>query len=222
MGNIFLVAFVLSVISTGIVIHFFCWLTARLSEKGGRAPKLARINIKSDDRKDTTPEEGILLATERGDLEKVKSLLYENDQLLFVKDREDLTLLHKAAVGGNKELVMFLLSKGLFVNAEDAILRTPLHWAASNGQTEILELLIANDGNVNARNENGETPLHNAASTGDEAAVKILMDKGANVDEETKVGNLTPWEIAWAAGHRSLAKMMHAKSSKKKKFQGME
>ena len=162
------------------------------------------------------------MSAERGDLEKVKSLLYGNDQLLFIKDREDLTLLHKAAVSGNKELVMFFLLKGLFVNAEDAILRTPLHWAASNGQTEILELLIANDGNVNARNENGETPLHNAAGAGDEASAKLLIDKGADVDVETKVGNLTPWEIAWAAGHKNLAKLMHIKSSKKKKFHGIE
>lgn len=225
MGNIFLTTFIGSVIGVGIVIHLFCFVLTRLSEKGIKGSKADRVSIASindGEQKKTTPEEDIITAAESGDLEKVKSLLYGNDQLLFIKDREDLTLLHKAAVSGNKELVMFFLLKGLFVNAEDAILRTPLHWAASNGQTEILELLIANDGNVNARNENGETPLHNAAGAGDEASAKLLVDKGADVDVETKVGSLTPWEIAWAAGHKNLAKLMHIKSSKKKKFHGME
>gem|GEM_PF-2533594 len=225
MGNVFLVTFVGSVITVGVVIHVFCHIFTVLSEKGMKGHKNQRANavsMKDDAQRKTTPEEDIIMATERGDLEKVKSLLYGNDQLLFTKDREDLTLLHKAAVSGNKEMIMFFLSKGLFVNAEDAILRTPLHWAASNGQTEILELLIANDGNVNARNENGETPLHKAAGAGDEASAVLLIDKGADVDAETKVGSLTPWEIAWAAGHKNLAKRMHVKSSKKKKFHGME
>ncbi len=222
MGNLFLATFIGSVIGAGIIIHLFYYFISRLASNEIKGQKSERINIKYSDKTKTTPEEDILMATERGDLEKVKSLLYGHEQLLFIKDREDLTLLHKAATSGNKELVMFLLSKGLFVNAEDAILRTPLHWAASNSQTEILELLIANDGNINARDENGETPLHNAASVGDEATVKILLEKGADVDAETKVGSLTPSESAWASGYKDLAKLIHTKSSKKKKLHGME
>ena len=59
-------------------------------------------------------------ATQYGAIERLKYLV-DNEQLDVTKpDKEDITLLHWAAINNRKEIVVFLLKKGAdqFINAK--------------------------------------------------------------------------------------------------------
>ena len=82
-------------------------------------------------------------AARAGNLEKIKALLKENPDLVFSKDNQSLTPLHKAAFHGHKDVADFLLASGAEVNATNAAGWTPLHLAAGEGYKEVVELLLA-------------------------------------------------------------------------------
>ena len=52
------------------------------------------------------------------------------------------TPLHYAVLGGNKELITYLLEKGALVNARNVYAESPLHWACKMGDTSIVRLLV--------------------------------------------------------------------------------
>jgi len=63
---------------------------------------------------------------EKGDVDKVKSLLAENPDLINAKNRyNDETPLHHAAKKGNRNIVELLIVKGADVNAKDDAIDTP-------------------------------------------------------------------------------------------------
>src|SRR5580692_5638508 len=82
-------------------------------------------------------------ATENGDLEKVKSLLKDNPDLVFSKDTNGATPLFWAAANGRKNVAELLLTDKADVNAKDNQGETPLHEAAWDGNEAIAERLLA-------------------------------------------------------------------------------
>ena len=62
-----------------------------------------------------------------GDLEKVKTLLKDNPDLVFSKDKINYTPLHVAALKGHKDVMKFLLASKADVNAKDINGKTPLN-----------------------------------------------------------------------------------------------
>ena len=81
--------------------------------------------------------------------------------------------LHRAAYGGNKEIIELLITNGIDLNAKNDAAETPLHLATTR---EIVELLIANGADVNATTNRGTTPLDWAAN--DEIANLIRKHGG--------------------------------------------
>jgi pectate lyase len=142
-----------------------------------------------------------------GDIGLIRSLIEEG---VDVNGREDpifKTALHRAAIGGHKDVAELLLAKGADVNARDQFpCATPLYYAAEKGHKEIVELLIAEGADANAKNSQGQTPLdiavrrghkdivellrarvanssiHQAASQGDMARIKYLLENGFDVN----------------------------------------
>lgn len=94
-------------------------------------------------------------AAAKGDLEKVKSLLKDNPNLVFSSETNDTPLLN----GG-----------------------MPLHFAVYNDQEAVAELLISNKADVNATNSGGATPLDLAAWKGYKDVTELLLTKGANLN----------------------------------------
>ena len=74
------------------------------------------------------------------------------------KDNHGYTPLHRAANGGQNEIVELLIAKGADVNAKTKFGGSPLHDAAIGGHKEIVGLLIAKGANVNGKSS-GSTPL---------------------------------------------------------------
>jgi len=79
------------------------------------------------------------------------------------KDGNGRTLLHFA---GSKDVVEFLIAKGVDVNAKTNEGGTPLHYAARDGRRNAAELLITRGANVKAKDNDGLTPLDYAARDG--------------------------------------------------------
>jgi ankyrin repeat protein len=116
-------------------------------------------------------------AARKSDLQKVKTMLKENPELVSSKDKESRTPLYYAVEMGNKDVAELLLANNADANAKapktvkshDISIGTltfiysdwtPLHLAVEKRYKEIAELLLAKGADVNVRNGNGETPLH--------------------------------------------------------------
>ena len=119
-------------------------------------------------------------AAKNGDLEKAKSLLKDNPDLVFSKDTNGLTPLHWAAIQGHKDMVELLLANKADVNARDNYGWTALHAAALFGQAGVTELLLANKADVNAKANDGWTPLHRATANGHKDVAEVLRQHGGH------------------------------------------
>jgi TonB family protein len=151
-------------------------------------------------------------AARRGDLQKVKSLLTENPELISSKWYGSMPL-HEAAANGHKDVVELLLAKGADVNAKDRnASATPLFWGVWSGNKDVVVLLLANNANANAKNENGWTPLHKAAQCGRKDMAELLLVKGADVNTKDNKGE-TPLHQAAAHSSKEVAELLLAKGA---------
>ncbi len=90
------------------------------------------------------------------------------------------TALNFAEMGGNADVVRYLVAKGAVVTKDRADEITPLMTAAENGRVDLMRLLIARSkADVNAPDAEGTTPLMYAARRGQSAAVRFLLSAGA-------------------------------------------
>ena len=87
------------------------------------------------------------------------------------------------------QIVKFLLSRRVNLEAVDAEGRTPLFWAAFSGRIDILTQLVEAGADVNARdNKEGSNPLIYAIVSGNQEAVTYLVRNGADVDARETSG----------------------------------
>lgn len=75
-------------------------------------------------------------------------------------------LIHWAALGGNENLVDFLLNSGSSVDPKDDTNCTPLILAASAGRYEVVKLLASRGADVNHKTNRGQSSLHYVCSKG--------------------------------------------------------
>ena len=69
-------------------------------------------------------------AAQRGDLEGVRSILDNDNQLVSEKDKSGATALHYAALNGHRRVVELLVARGADVNSRDSQFgATPAGWA---------------------------------------------------------------------------------------------
>lgn len=85
--------------------------------------------------------------------------------VLFVFQNSRL-LVHWAALGGNENLVDFLLDAGSPVDSVDDTNCTPLVLASSAGRYEVVKLLTGKGANINHKNSRSQSCLHYACSKG--------------------------------------------------------
>lgn len=127
-------------------------------------------------------EKGFIKAAKKSDVEKLKSLLKNEKDLLDVRDTDGSTALHCAAWKGHREVVIFLLKAGADINCHNNNNHwgtTPLHAAAHANQAVIAQLLIDAGAEVNAKDMNGKTPLYHTTFHKAAAVAKILIKYGA-------------------------------------------
>ncbi len=149
-----------------------------------------------------------------GEIEKVIELYSkEGLRLTFAKDKDGNTPLHLACCskkGGNKkELVDFLISNGVDVNATNQHGSTPLIIAITNGNYEATELLLNAKGiKVNLALNQNFTPLHLAVINQYTPLIKLLLShKDLNPNFGT-VDGATPLHFAAMMGLTEEAKLL--------------
>jgi uncharacterized protein len=105
--------------------------------------------------------EELIAAAKKGDLEHVRKLLDEGDDVNAENDNGETALLY-AALKGNLEMVKLLIEREADVEARDKDGFTVLMAAASGGHLDVAGLLIEKGAEVNAKNVDGETALQQA------------------------------------------------------------
>ena len=93
------------------------------------------------------------------------------------------TPLQYAAYAGQREIVVYLLSKGAAVNDKAPNGQTPLMLAAAQGHSEVVRVLVDGDADLDETDPDGRTALEIAVKNDRAAAAEILRQAAAD-DEE--------------------------------------
>ncbi len=148
----------------------------------------------------------IFSAAAEGNLEKIKQLISEKQELVKTSNESKKTALHIAAEKGHLEIVEYLLEKGADINAKNKFELTPLFSAAENGNLELAEMLIKQKADVNAFSQFFGTALHRAVYMGHPEVAKYLLEQGAKVTAQNSTG--TVLHTAALLGRPNLARLL--------------
>ena len=85
------------------------------------------------------------------------------------------TLLYRAILGNNFELVTFLIERGASLAFRSKQGDTLLHIASRNGNPDGMKYLLQHGADPSAQNKDGHTPLYTAAQSGKLESVKTLL-----------------------------------------------
>ncbi len=159
-----------------------------------------------------SPAASIQDAAEKGDLEKVKTFLQSNPNLVFSQDDFGLTPLLAASARGHKDVVELLLTYKADVNAKDNQGLTSLHYTALSNHKEVAELLLSKGADVNAMAKHeglwpDDTPLWIAGCNGHKDVAQVLLAHKADASIAGK-GGLTPLRIAQANHHENVVELL--------------
>jgi len=105
-------------------------------------------------------------------------LLDKFSKLWLACDEDGHSLLHWAALVGNKDFASTALSKGVPVDAQAANHQTPLMWAALRGHVSMMRMLLEANANIQATDSLGATPLMIAIQHKQYEAMLLLMHRG--------------------------------------------
>ena len=129
----------------------------------------------------SSDEASCFTSAKQGDLVKL-SLTCNRDYSLFTSKQHGYTLLHLAVYSGNRELIIYLLNKGLNIDEEDNSANTALNIAVKfRHYSDIVSLLIKRNATLEHKNSQSHTPLTTALRNGYADIAKILLDNGANI-----------------------------------------
>ncbi|XP_077568643.1 putative palmitoyltransferase ZDHHC13 [Stigmatopora nigra] len=124
----------------------------------------------------------IVKASQFGNLDRCKELVeagYDVRQL----DKENVSVLHWAAINNRLELVKYYISKGAIVDQLGGDLNsTPLHWAIRQGHLPMVIQLIRYGADSSIADGEGYRALHLAILFQHMAIAAYLMAKGQEVD----------------------------------------
>ncbi|XP_038211865.1 26S proteasome non-ATPase regulatory subunit 10-like [Zerene cesonia] len=143
----------------------------------------------------------------KGDFNQVKVQLDTDASLIKTPDSNNRLLIHWAALGGNENLVDYLLRCDSPLEPQDDTCTTPLILAASAGRFEVVRLLVGKGANVNHKTNRNQTALHYASSKGHKEVVKFLINADANVNSVDVLG-ATPLHRAAAQGKTDIVEIL--------------
>ncbi|NXW13630.1 ZDH13 Palmitoyltransferase, partial [Circaetus pectoralis] len=124
----------------------------------------------------------IVKATQYGIVERCKELV-EAGYDVRQPDRENVTLLHWAAINNRQELVKYYISKGAIVDQLGGDLNsTPLHWAIRQGHLPMVMLLLKCGADPSLIDGEGFSSIHLAVLFQHMPIIAYLISKGQNVD----------------------------------------
>ncbi|MCJ7487919.1 MAG: ankyrin repeat domain-containing protein, partial [Candidatus Aminicenantes bacterium] len=146
----------------------------------------------------TARPQDIFDALRKGDVAVVKALVEKSPQVLDARDGDGRTPLHYAAVGGNADLINYLVEKGAKLEPRDARQKTPLHLAAMNDRKDAVAALLKRGAALETRDDYLRTALVLCArERGMAATGRVLIEAGADVNAVDKFGEGALGLAAW-------------------------
>lgn len=125
-------------------------------------------------------------------------------------DKEENSMLHKAATYNKEELCRWLIEHGANPMQTNMLQATALHCAAASGADLTLQLLLSymTQSSLEERDYYGNTPMHLAIKNAHASTVEILMKCGASVRTKLRGGkSFTPLHIASVLGYSRIVHM---------------
>jgi len=129
-------------------------------------------------RKVDSPNEALLIAARKGDIEKVRTLIKSGVDPNTTSPNS-YTALGYAAVGGHLDIVKLLLKNKADVNQSSRFQKTPLNVTTGSSEIDAAKILIANGAKLNSRNGNGGFATHEAAFWGQPLMLEFLLKENA-------------------------------------------
>jgi len=144
-------------------------------------------------------------AASRGECAEIHRMLARDGSLVYGRDEQGATALHRAASEGSVKAVVLLLDAGSDPNTQDREGLGALHLCPATG---VARALIAGGAKLELRSRCGQTPLVTQASAnGRESVIETLLKAGADVGARDAYGNTA---LTFALGHekRALAALL--------------
>lgn len=161
----------------------------------GSAPESTMEQPKKRSHLDESTSWDIVKAAQFGALDRCKELV-EAGYDVRQPDKENVTLLHWAAINNRLELVKYFISKGAIVDQLGGDLNsTPLHWAIRQGHLQMVIQLLRYGADPSITDGEGYRALHLAILFQHMAIAAYLMAKGQEVDSPDGNGQ-TPLMLA--------------------------
>jgi ankyrin repeat protein len=115
----------------------------------------------------------------------------------------------EASKNDHKDIVDFLLEKGIDVNQHNEYGRTALMWASREGHKQIVQMLLQDKNiEINQQDEDGYTALMLASINGHKDIVQMLLrDKNIQINQQDKKGD-TALIVASEHGHKEIVQML--------------
>ncbi|XP_067874302.1 uveal autoantigen with coiled-coil domains and ankyrin repeats isoform X2 [Heterodontus francisci] len=152
-------------------------------------------------------DDRLMKAVEKGDVDKVTSVLAKRGVICTKLDVEGRSAFHVAAAKGDVPCINAMLSHGVDVVAIDAAGRSVLHLAARHGQSLCLQRLLQQNCPVDSVDLRGRSALHEAAVAGCTACVKLLLEHEATVNVKDGDGR-TPLVLATQVCHPAVCRLL--------------
>ncbi|XP_006888407.1 PREDICTED: uveal autoantigen with coiled-coil domains and ankyrin repeats [Elephantulus edwardii] len=140
-------------------------------------------------------DDRLMKAAERGDVEKVTSILAKKGVSPIKLDVEGRSAFHVVASKGNLECLNAILLHGVDVTTSDTAGRNALHLAAKYGHALCLQKLLQYNCPTEQVDLQGRTALHDAAMADCPSSIQLLCDHGASVNARDVDGR-TPLVLA--------------------------
>ncbi|XP_007955368.1 uveal autoantigen with coiled-coil domains and ankyrin repeats [Orycteropus afer afer] len=140
-------------------------------------------------------DDRLMKAAERGDVEKVSSILAKKGVNPGKLDVEGRSAFHVVASKGNLECLNAILLHGIDITTSDTAGRNALHLAAKYGHALCLQKLLQYNCPTEHTDLQGRTALHDAAMADCPSSIQLLCDHGASVNAKDVDGR-TPLVLA--------------------------
>uniref|UniRef100_A0A671ELV3 Uveal autoantigen with coiled-coil domains and ankyrin repeats n=1 Tax=Rhinolophus ferrumequinum TaxID=59479 RepID=A0A671ELV3_RHIFE len=140
-------------------------------------------------------DDRLMKAAERGDVEKVSSILAKKGVNPGKLDVEGRSAFHVVASKGNLECLNAILIHGVDITTSDTAGRNALHLAAKYGHALCLQKLLQYNCPTEHVDQQGRTALHDAAMADCPSSIQLLCDHGSLVNAKDVDGR-TPLVLA--------------------------
>ncbi|KAM6426378.1 uveal autoantigen with coiled-coil domains and ankyrin repeats isoform 1-T1 [Liasis olivaceus] len=152
-------------------------------------------------------DDRLMKAAERGDVEKILSVLAKKGVNPTKLDLEGRSAFHVVASKGNLDCLNALLVHGVDIVATDVAGRNALHLAAKYGHALCLQKLLQYNCSTENVDLQGRTALHDAAMSDCTSSIQLLCDHGALVNARDADGR-TPLVLATQMCHPTICQFL--------------